>query len=251
MDDQYGKSVIRNIYFDTPSYLLIRNSIDKPIYKEKIRLRSYAKADPDTPVFLELKKKFKGVVYKRRVRLKEKDAIRYIDGKSSLPDNQISREIDYFISFYKELSPKMVISYERDAFYSKTDETFRITFDRNVLYRCEDLSLSSDAYGKRILDEGYVLMEVKTAYALPLWFSTFLSENKIYKTSFSKYGTAYQTQIYPEIIAKKTEEIKNERVIEQHLRKPADSGKHKYGGIRRFIRSSFSSGRNNSSGVYV
>ena len=190
-DDQYGKSVIRNIYFDTPSYLLIRNSIDKPIYKEKIRLRSYAKADPDTPVFLELKKKFKGVVYKRRVRLKEKEAISYINGASFLPDNQISREIDYFISYYKGLSPKMVISYEREAFYSKTDETFRITLDRNVLYRCEDLSLSSDAYGKRILDDGYVLMEVKTAYALPLWFSTYLSQNKIYKTSFSKYGTAY------------------------------------------------------------
>ena len=85
----------------------------------------------------------------------------------------------------------MAISYEREAFYSKTDETFRITLDRNVLYRCEDLSLSSEVYGKRILDEGYVLMEVKTAYALPLWFSTYLSQNRIYKTSFSKYGSAY------------------------------------------------------------
>ena len=191
IDDQYGKSVIRNIYFDTPSYLLIRNSIDKPIYKEKIRLRSYGETTAETPVFLELKKKFKGVVYKRRVRLIEKEAMDYIDGKSSLPDNQISREIDYFISFYKELSPKMVISYEREAFYSKTDETFRITLDRNVLYRYKDLHLESGVYGKKILEDGVVLMEVKTAYALPLWFSTFLSENKIYKTSFSKYGTAY------------------------------------------------------------
>ncbi|MBQ8343734.1 MAG: polyphosphate polymerase domain-containing protein [Clostridia bacterium] len=190
-DDAYGKSIIRNIYFDTPSHLLIRNSIDKPVYKEKIRLRSYGETTADTPVFLELKKKFKGVVYKRRVRLKEKEAVDYIAGKSSLPDNQISREIDYFISYYKDLMPSMVISYEREAFYSKTDETFRITFDRNILYREDSLSLESGVFGKRILDDGIIVMEVKTAYALPLWFTSFLSENKIYKTSFSKYGTAY------------------------------------------------------------
>lgn len=190
-EDEYGKSIIRNIYFDTPSYLLIRNSIDKPVYKEKIRLRSYGVTGPDTTVFLELKKKFKGVVYKRRVKLKEREALSYIMDGVPLPESQISREIDYFISYYKELMPKTVISYEREAYYSKTDETFRITLDRNVMYRCTDLSLESAVYGKKILPEGKVLMEVKTAYAIPLWFTSFLSENKIYKTSFSKYGTAY------------------------------------------------------------
>lgn len=189
--DEYGNSTIKNVYFDTPSYLLIRNSIEKPVYKEKLRLRGYGDISSTSPVFLEVKKKYKGVVYKRRVRLTESDAVDYVSGRTRLPDSQISREIDYFISYYKELSPKTVISYEREAYYSKTDETFRMTFDRNVLYRQNDLSLESSAYGKLILPKGLVLMEVKTAYAIPLWLTSFLSENKIYKTSFSKYGTAY------------------------------------------------------------
>ena len=189
--DDYGNSTIKNIYFDTPSYLLIRNSIDKPVYKEKLRLRGYGDISSDSPVFLEIKKKFKGVVYKRRVRLTEQNAMDYVSGKTRLPDSQISREIDYFISYYKELSPKTVITYEREAYYSKTDDTFRMTFDRNIIYRQNDLSLQSEVYGKLILPKGLVLMEVKTAYAIPLWLTTFLSQNKIYKTSFSKYGTAY------------------------------------------------------------
>ncbi len=189
--DEYGNSTIKNVYFDTPSYILIRNSIEKPIYKEKLRLRGYGDISPTSPVFLEVKKKYKGVVYKRRVRLTEQTAIDYVSGKTALPDSQISREIDYFISYYKELTPKVFISYEREAYYSKTDDTFRMTFDRNVLYRQNDFSLESPAYGKLILPSGLVLMEVKTAYSIPLWLTAFLSENKIYKTSFSKYGTVY------------------------------------------------------------
>ena len=202
--DEYGNSTIRNIYFDTPSYLLIRNSVEKPVYKEKLRLRSYGVTTPDSTVFLEVKKKFKGVVYKRRLRLKEKEALDYILDGVKLPDSQIFREIDYFVSYYKELIPRVVISYEREAFYSKYDSTFRVTFDKNVLYRQDDLSLESGVYGKRILPEGKVLMEVKTAYAIPLWLTSFLSENKIYKTSFSKYGTAYA-----DILSENKKEIKN------------------------------------------
>ncbi|MBQ8392869.1 MAG: polyphosphate polymerase domain-containing protein [Clostridia bacterium] len=189
--DEYGNSTIRNVYFDTPSYLLIRNSIEKPVYKEKLRLRSYGSTTSDTTVFLEVKKKYKGVVYKRRISLKEKEAIDYVYGRAKLPDSQISREIDYFLSYYRELIPRVVISYEREAFYSRTDHTFRMTFDKNVLYRQEDLSLESGVYGKQILPKGLVLMEIKTAYAIPLWLTSFLSANKIYKISFSKYGTAY------------------------------------------------------------
>ena len=189
--DEYGNSSIKNIYFDTPSYFLIRSSIDKPIYKEKLRLRGYGDIHSDSPLFLEIKKKYKGVVYKRRVKLTEQLAADYISGKCKLPDSQISREIDYFISYYKDLSPKIVISYEREAYYSKTDNTFRMTFDRNILYRQSDLSLKSEVYGKQILPPGLVLMEIKTAYAIPLWLTAFLVENKIFKTSFSKYGTAY------------------------------------------------------------
>ena len=40
--DEFGAYTICNIYYDTPDYALIRASLDKPVYKEKLRLRSMA-----------------------------------------------------------------------------------------------------------------------------------------------------------------------------------------------------------------
>ena len=65
--DQYGKTSIASLYYDTPNYQLIRSSLEKPVFKEKIRLRSYGLATEDSPVFLEMKRKANGVVYKRRI----------------------------------------------------------------------------------------------------------------------------------------------------------------------------------------
>ncbi len=198
--DRYGRSTIRNIYFDDDTYRLIRHSIEKPAYKEKLRVRSYARADEDSTVFVELKKKYKSVVYKRRVSLPEREAMDWLMGKSHTEkDTQITREIDYFMSFYSPLSPKVFLSYEREAYYLKDDPAFRVTFDDNILCRRGGLSLCTDVGGTPILPEGYVLMEIKCAGAIPLWLTSVLSAEKIYKTSFSKYGTAYRTLIFPEL----------------------------------------------------
>ena len=191
--DIHGKNTICSLYYDTPDFRLIRRSIEKPVYKEKLRVRSYGVADSDTLVFVELKKKYKSVVYKRRIGLSEKDATHYLKTKESPIQNQITREIDYAIDFYRELSPAMLLTYEREAFYAKDNPEFRVTFDTNVLWRNYDLSLSKGIYGQPILKPDQVLMEVKTADSIPLWMTQLLSKNHIYKTSFSKYGTAYLT----------------------------------------------------------
>ncbi len=141
--DQYGRTTIRNLYFDTGNYRLARHSIEKPSYKEKLRVRSYSQADPESPVFVELKKKYRNVVYKRRIALPEKEAMEWLQGGSCSQDVQISREVDYFLSYYRNLAPVVFLSYEREAFFS---------------------------------------------------------EERIYKTSFSKYGTAYQSMIYPGLV---------------------------------------------------
>lgn len=187
--DRYANSDVNNIYYDTPDFLLVRRSIEKPVYKEKLRARCYGVADGDSEVFVELKKKYESVVYKRRILIKERQLSEALSGSGG--KTQIEKEIDYFIGHYPGISPKMVISYRREALQAKDDESLRITFDREILWRDYDLSLKSGMYGQRVLDEGLVLMEVKTARALPLWLVRFLSENRIYKTSFSKYGTAY------------------------------------------------------------
>lgn len=199
--DQYGRTQIRNIYFDTDNYRLIRHSIEKPAYKEKLRIRSYGKADPDSTVFVELKKKYKHVVYKRRISMPEHEAMAWVLGQRHCrKDTQISEEVDYFLKYYETLQPAVFLSYEREAYYAKNDSEFRVTFDDTILFRQEDLSLESDIYGTPILPESKVLMEIKCAGSIPMWMTRLLSAEHIYKTSFSKYGTAYQTMIYPKLV---------------------------------------------------
>ena len=197
--DKYGRTTIRNIYFDTDSYRLIRRSIEKPAYKEKLRIRSYSQATADSTVFVELKKKYEKVVYKRRLPLREVDAMSWVCRENPCPVNtRISREIDYFIDFYEKLKPTVFLSYEREAYYDKSGGDFRVTFDDNILCRQSDVNLCSSVYGTSILPEGKVLMELKCSGGIPLWMVGVLSHERIYKTSFSKYGTAYSTLIFPE-----------------------------------------------------
>ncbi|MCR4618226.1 MAG: polyphosphate polymerase domain-containing protein [Lachnospiraceae bacterium] len=211
IEDEHGKSQIQSLYYDTPDSILARRSLDKPMYKEKLRLRSYGIANEDSRVFVEIKKKFDGVVYKRRVGMLLPQSRAYLPGsftgtpaasrflirsfkenlKPGSSKSQIVKEIDYFLSLYKGIRPAMMLQYERDAFYAADDHEFRITFDDNIRWRTNDLRLDKGYYGNRLLDERYVLMEVKVGAAMPSWFVNILTENKIYKTSFSKYGTAY------------------------------------------------------------
>ena len=197
--DKYGRTSIRNIYYDTDTYLLIRRSIDKPAYKEKLRIRSYSKSTADSTVFVELKKKYKHIVYKRRIPLPYEEALEWLSRKTRLDEHtQISDEIDYFLTFYGKLQPIIFLSYEREAYYAKDGTDFRITFDDTILCRQEDISLESEVYGTSILPDETVLMEIKCSGGIPLWMTEILSGEKLYKTSFSKYGTAYQTLIFPQ-----------------------------------------------------
>ena len=198
--DKYGRTTIRNLYYDTDSYLLIRRSIEKPAYKEKLRIRSYSRVDGDSTAFVELKKKYKSVVYKRRISLPYAEAAAWLS-RERHPDKhtQIANEIDYFMKLYETLHPTVFLSYEREAFYAKDGSDFRVTFDDTILCRQEDLSLESEVYGTPILPEGKVLMEIKCSGGIPLWMVHVLSEEHIYKTSFSKYGTAYRTMIFPQL----------------------------------------------------
>lgn len=196
--DKYGLTTIRNIYFDTENYRLIRHSIEKPLYKEKLRLRSYDTPTGSDPVFVELKKKFDGVVYKRRVSMPMDEALDWIcDRKPHPAPCQITREIDYFADFYGSLRPTVFLSYNRIAYYAKDGSDFRVTFDRNILCRREDLRLDSDATGTPILPPGKTMMEIKSMGGMPLWMTQVLTREQVFKTSFSKYGTAYQTLIFP------------------------------------------------------
>lgn len=192
LPDKYCKSSIRNIYYDTKDNRLIRYSLDKPIYKEKFRVRCYGDVDNNSKVFVELKKKYKGVVYKRRVEMTLEESEDFIlNGKCVDNNYQIENEIQYFLNYYKNIAPAIFISYDRLAFCGKENSELRITFDTNLVYRYDELSLENGVKGDHLLNPDMYVLEIKIPNAMPLWLCKILDELKIYPTSFSKYGKAY------------------------------------------------------------
>jgi hypothetical protein len=190
--DEYGQTTICNIYFDTPDYQLIRTSLEKPVYKEKLRLRSYGTPQDNDTVFVELKKKYRGVVYKRREKMDLITAEHYLyDGIPTGKSTQIINEIDWFLKVYKNLQPAMYISYARIAMFGIEDPNLRITFDSNILWREEELHLGCGIWGNSILQENQKLMEIKIPGTMPLWLAHILAQLEIYPASFSKYGRGY------------------------------------------------------------
>ena len=190
--DEYGQTTILNIYYDTPDYSLIRESLDKPVYKEKLRLRTYGVPGDESPAFLEIKKKYQGIVYKRRISLGYRHAASCMAGhRLEAEPSQITGEIAYFLQLYEDLKPAMVISYDRIALKGIQDPGLRITFDTNIRWRKNDLDLEEGAYGRQILLPGQHLMEVKIAGALSLELARIFSELHIFPSTFSKYGKAY------------------------------------------------------------
>ena len=193
--DQFGRTTIASLYYDTPDSRLIRASIEKPDFKEKLRLRSYGRATESSPVFLELKRKALGVVYKRRVPTTVGAAARFLRGETPGPDDsQISRELAAFRARYGGLRPSCMIIYDRTAYVEPAGE-LRLTIDENPRYRTWDLDLTRPTDGTPLLEEGCAILELKVQNAVPLWLSRVLSEAGVYKTSFSKYGEAYRREL--------------------------------------------------------
>lgn len=193
--DKFGLTSIASLYYDTPDYRLIARSVEKPPFKEKMRLRSYGLATNESPVFLELKRKAYGIVYKRRVQTTIPLVTKFLDGEGDIcAGGQINREIVYFRDMYKNLAPTCLIIYDRTAFF-EPDGDLRLTIDNNPRYRVDDLNLTTSMEGNLLLPENCSVLEIKVQQAMPLWLSAILDKGKIYKGSFSKYGEAYKKQI--------------------------------------------------------
>lgn len=196
--DDYGQYTICNIYYDTDDWRLIRASIDKPLYKEKLRVRSYGTPEDEQNVFIELKKKFDGIVYKRRMTAPAYSVEPFLYGLiSDSCAGQVGREIQQFQQFYRA-EPKVFIAYDRTAFAGTEDAGLRVTFDRNIRWRTTQLDLRDGDFGHQLLNDGRILMEIKIPGVCPMWLSRCLSENLIFPTSFSKYGTCYRENILKE-----------------------------------------------------
>lgn len=198
-EDKFCVTTILNLYYDTPDFRLIRRSLEKPKYKEKLRVRSYGIPDDDSKVFIELKKKFDKVVYKRRIEMGYEDAMDFLaycktDEHTEFEkkeDEQIKREIAYFMNCYPELKPRMAISYDRLVFAGIKNRNLRITFDKNLNWRDYDLDLKYGNTGIPIIEKDQRLMEIKMTGSMPMELSKVLSDAGIFSQSFSKYGRGY------------------------------------------------------------
>ena len=193
--DEYGLTSIASLYYDTPDARLIRESLEKGKFKEKLRLRSYGLATDASPVYLELKRKYEGVVYKRRVQSTIPDVARFFAGNDTLGEGQIQRELTYFRDYYEALVPACLIIYDRVAYFEPGGD-LRLTIDYKPRYRTEELTLTKSMDGLPLLDAGWSILEIKVQGAMPLWLSSILNNGRIFKSSFSKYGEAYRRELF-------------------------------------------------------
>lgn len=201
--DSYGLHTICNIYYDTKEYDLIGRSLEKPVYKEKFRIRSYGVPTKEDKVFLEIKKKYKGVVFKRRISMTLQEASDYLNhGIKPKNESQIFHEIDYFLKLYQP-EAKLYLAYDRIAFFGTYDPEFRMTFDVRIRSRENDLALEDGDDGKLLLPDDMHLLEIKINEAVPIWLSRALSELEIFPVSFSKYGSIYKKKMEKSFILQK------------------------------------------------
>jgi len=205
---------ISNIYYDTDDNLLIKKSVSKPKFKQKLRLRAYGKVNQDSVIFIELKKKLNGYVNKRRTRiaLDEVDELVEFNKLPSHKDyhnEQILREIQFFTTQYK-LKPALYLYYEREVYSTQDENDLRITFDKNITTRRYDLDITKGNNGEYLLGDNYFLLEVKTNSNMPIWLNKLLNESQVFPTRFSKYGTEFFEYL-------KTENEVNSKCINPYL----------------------------------
>lgn len=191
--DSHFDYTICNLYLDTTDDYYIRQSLSGPVYKEKLRLRSYGTPNENDKVYLELKKKYRGVVYKRRSPLTLRDAGLFCSGRTvpGQGNAQVLREIGRFLAI-RPVEPRVYLSYDRKAFSARDGSDLRITFDHNIITRRFDLKLESGSCGAPLLREGIRLMEIKLPLGMPMWLASLLSRLEISSVGFSKYGAEYQ-----------------------------------------------------------
>ncbi len=194
--DSHGKSTVCSEFYDTEDFYLIRKSTERPLFKEKMRIRSYGIPTEDSFVFVEIKRKLNGTGYKRRISVPYREAKRLMNGEIiNSADFQIEREIGELVKRYNPKSVAVVCC-ERIAMFEKGNDDFRITFDLNIRYRTENTDLTCGDYGEPVLtDERNIVMEVKSSFGVPKWLGDELTRLKIYREPFSKIGTAYTNHI--------------------------------------------------------
>lgn len=205
--DSFACAHVCSLYLDTCENALIRHSLEKPTFKEKLRFRTYVPdPSPDDICFLEIKKKMDGVVYKRRVSMTVVEALDFCKNgdfpSGSLaalsPEKremaiQILREIEWMYFHQEEiLQPTFMISCERLSLKERNTDSLRITFDRDLRWSYKDGRVIPGIAGNALIDSEARIMEIKSTKGFPFWLIDVLNKLEVYPQSFSKVGKSYE-----------------------------------------------------------
>ena len=194
--DDYPTSTITNIYFDSADFQMIRDALARKNERKKIRMRTYTNnPNLNSPAFLEIKSKDEmGIGHKFRLTATAHtilDFVEYGIRSEQITDEAISEELDNLRLVHNGIAPMMYIYYDRFSMKGIEDPNVRVTIDHNLIYRDENLDFESGKYGQPLLDEDYVIMEVKVPGMCPAWLQNILDKHGLVDQSFSKYGNAY------------------------------------------------------------
>ena len=203
LPDSHGHEGLYRVssqYFDTPDLKAYWEKLDGVGYRQKFRLRFYGDEPKADAIFFEIKHRWDQTVYKERVPLQ-------LEALSSLLEQpnqilQLAELVETLTSAEERTLKKIVsvaaktgltgvnmISYLREAWVGKYDESLRVTFDHLcAAFSPGDASAPLGDQGTPILDPSSMLLEVKFNDRLPVWLRDCLGQVAVQPIRFSKYA---------------------------------------------------------------
>ncbi|MHA1725936.1 MAG: VTC domain-containing protein [Promethearchaeota archaeon] len=196
---KYYNYEVRSLYFDSFFGNFYFDKIDGLKQRVKLRVRFYPdqKKSNDELAFIEIKKKNNENVIKQRIIVPLNEVFQIIDANSqkakdfynnaTLYEKKILNEIWYLKRKY-HLHPISIVIYQRQAFQSKMEKTFRVTFDSKIKARNFNFNLKEKGGTKFIVPQNLIIMELKFNSVIPNWALNILQVNDCIHEKISKYA---------------------------------------------------------------
>ena len=180
---------VASLYYDSPGLLCYWEKLDGEKYRRKVRVRTYGVEPKDA--FVEIKQRYNLSVQKRRCRLPidvaQDTMADIVRGTYRGGADPVSDEVFLLTQRYR-YEPKLIISYNRMAFFDDYKSDLRITLDRNIRARSLSLDLTKDRLrGHHAIPPTIVLLEVKFNEVMPRWLCTTLNAFDAQIQRVSKY----------------------------------------------------------------
>ena len=191
---------VRSLYFENNNYSNFNEKVDGVKLRHKYRIRTYSnKLDKNTPIFLELKGRENLRTYKTRFFIEQNDLNLFFEKKNyfklkkTYSDNYLIEQF-IFDCYRKNLSPKILVDYNRTPYINKSGLYFRLTFDNNIISLSNSslYSTSLNSGWKECL-AGFTILEVKFESSIPAWFQRIVQSYQLQIRSISKFVIAADT----------------------------------------------------------